>query len=66
MDLKISEFAETLNISKEELKEIARKLNLLRIVYSEDEQQAIRKYINEMENNEMGIEEKIIRLNQKK
>lgn len=45
MDLKISEFAETLNISKEELKEIARKLNLLRIVYSEDEQQAIRKYI---------------------
>ena len=58
MDLKISEFAETLNISKEKLKEIARKLNLLRIVYSEDEQQAIRKYINDMENNEMGIEEK--------
>jgi hypothetical protein len=37
MDLKIGDFAKELNISTDELKNISRKLNLLRIVYSVDD-----------------------------
>lgn len=48
MDLKISQFAEELNISKEELKQISRKLNLLKIIYSDEEQEIIKKYIKEL------------------
>jgi hypothetical protein len=67
MNLKIGEFAEELKISKEELKEISRQLNLLRIVYSEEEQKMIKNYIKNLENIKVNNEEintQIIELNE--
>jgi len=53
MKKRIGEFAEELNMSKEELKELSRNLNLLRIMYTEEEQQVIKNYIKDKEDNEM-------------
>ncbi len=58
MNLKIGEFAKELNISTEELKDISRKLGLLRVFYSFKEQEIIKKYIKNLGEKKMNNEEK--------